>query len=104
MSDTLLRDDTTTDNLAATMAEIGRRARDAAAALALVPADAKSNALRAAAGGDLPSATAGARRRAPRSGVRRRGRRGGTAPETQHGGKSTATHEADQRGMPSMHK
>src|SRR5712692_7930106 len=36
-------------DLAATMAGIGRRARDAAAALALVPAEAKAAALRAAA-------------------------------------------------------
>ena len=50
MSETLLRPEPQTDGLAATMAEIGRRAREAAAALALVPADAKSTALRAAAG------------------------------------------------------
>src|SRR5438105_1160435 len=49
MSETLLRDETTGDNLAAAMAGIGRRARDAAAALALAPADAKAAALRAAA-------------------------------------------------------
>src|SRR5207302_5706091 len=53
MSDTLLRPETATetapDNLAAAMAEIGRRAREAAAALALVPAAAKIEALRAAA-------------------------------------------------------
>ena len=48
MSDTLTRTTTETD-LAATMAEIGRRARDAAVALALVPAEAKVTALRAAA-------------------------------------------------------
>src|SRR5260221_3834533 len=48
MSETLTRTTTETD-LAATMAEIGRRARDAAAALALVPAEAKVKALRAAA-------------------------------------------------------
>src|SRR6266849_3326568 len=51
MSETLLRQETTSDNLAATMAEIGRRARDAAAALALAPAEAKTAALRAAASG-----------------------------------------------------
>src|SRR5712691_2147374 len=49
MSETLLRNEATGDNLAATMAEIGRRARDAAAALALAPADAKVAALLAAA-------------------------------------------------------
>jgi glutamate-5-semialdehyde dehydrogenase len=55
-SDTLTRDATGTTpdiafgaDLAATMAGIGRRARDAAAALALVPAEAKAAALRAAA-------------------------------------------------------
>src|SRR5436853_6199122 len=51
MSDTLLRPETATatDNLAAAMAEIGRRAREAAAALALVPAEAKVAALTAGA-------------------------------------------------------
>src|SRR6266849_815373 len=49
MSEMLLREETTGDNLAATMAEIGRRARDAAAALALSPAEAKTAALQAAA-------------------------------------------------------
>ena len=48
MSETLTRTTTETD-LAATMAEIGRRARDVAAALALIPAEAKVKALRAAA-------------------------------------------------------
>src|SRR6266478_5177287 len=48
MTETLTRTTTEAD-LAATMAEIGRRARDAATALALVPAKAKVRALRAAA-------------------------------------------------------
>ncbi len=51
-SDTLTRPETGTTpdaDLAATMAGIGRRARDAAAALALVPAEAKVRALQAAA-------------------------------------------------------
>src|SRR5437879_6282731 len=47
MSETLTRTTTEAD-LAATMAEIGRRARDAATALALVPAEARAGALRAA--------------------------------------------------------
>ena len=47
-AETLTRTVAATD-LAATMAEIGRRARDAAAALALAPAAAKEKALRAAA-------------------------------------------------------
>jgi glutamate-5-semialdehyde dehydrogenase len=47
MSETLIRNTTETD-LAATMAEIGRRAHDAATALALVPAEAKARALQAA--------------------------------------------------------
>jgi glutamate-5-semialdehyde dehydrogenase len=49
MSETLTRTTTETD-LAAAMAEIGRRARDAAALLALAPSEAKSRALREAAG------------------------------------------------------
>src|SRR6266852_1033201 len=51
MSEALIRapEQTTPGNLAATMAEIGRRARDAAAALALVSAEAKGRALREAA-------------------------------------------------------
>src|SRR6266852_3342501 len=51
MSEALIRapEQTTPGNLAATMAEIGRRARDAAAALALVSAEAKAKALRLAA-------------------------------------------------------
>ncbi len=48
MTETLTRTTTEAD-LAATMAEIGRRARDAAAGLALVTAEAKVKALRAAA-------------------------------------------------------
>ena len=48
MSETLTRTTTETD-LAATMAEIGRRARDAAAALALASGEARAGALRAAA-------------------------------------------------------
>src|SRR5258705_12356932 len=48
MSEPLPRTETEAD-LAATMAEIGRRARDAAAALALVPPEAKARALRAGA-------------------------------------------------------
>ncbi len=47
MSETLIRTPPQTGDLTATMAEIGRRARDAAAALALVPAEAKVRALRA---------------------------------------------------------
>ncbi len=49
MSETLIRTPPQTGDLAATMAEIGRCARDAAAALALVPAEAKGRALRQAA-------------------------------------------------------
>jgi len=49
MSETLIRTLPQAGDLAATMAEIGRRARDAAAALALVPAEAKGRALRQAA-------------------------------------------------------
>src|SRR6266536_524423 len=48
MSETLTRTTTETD-LPAAMAEIGRRARDAAAALALVSGEARANGLRAAA-------------------------------------------------------
>src|SRR5436190_16846660 len=48
MSETLARTTTETD-LAATMAEIGRRARDAAAALALASGEARAGGLRAAA-------------------------------------------------------
>jgi glutamate-5-semialdehyde dehydrogenase len=48
-AETLTREETATADLAATMAEIGRRARDAAAALALAPAEAKVTALKAAA-------------------------------------------------------
>src|SRR4029077_8010923 len=46
MSETLIRTET---DLAATMAEIGRRARDAAAALALASGEARASGLRAAA-------------------------------------------------------
>src|SRR5437763_15797194 len=52
MSETLTRPETPSepaDELARTMAEIGRRARDAAAALALAPAESKVAALRGAA-------------------------------------------------------
>src|SRR4051812_49948920 len=50
MSEALLREAPQTEpDLAATMAEIGRRARDAASALALASPEAKVNALRAAA-------------------------------------------------------
>jgi len=49
MSEALTRPTTETD-LAAAMAEIGRRARDAAALLALAPAEVKARALREAAG------------------------------------------------------
>src|SRR5216684_5223239 len=52
MTETLIRTPEHTavpGDLAATMADIGRRARDAAAALALAPAEAKVRALRAAA-------------------------------------------------------
>ena len=52
MSDTLLQRPAQTEpDLAAAMAELGRRAREAAAALALAPAGAKTAALEAAAGG-----------------------------------------------------
>ena len=48
-TETMLREETASGGLAATMAAIGRRAREAATALALVPAAARSEALRLAA-------------------------------------------------------
>ncbi len=48
-TETLIREQTTTSDLASKIAEIGRRARDAEAALALAPANVKVVALRAAA-------------------------------------------------------
>ncbi len=48
-TETLIRDPAADGGLGATMAEIGRRAREAAASLALAPPDAKEKALRAAA-------------------------------------------------------
>jgi glutamate-5-semialdehyde dehydrogenase len=49
MPDTILREEPATSAIAATMAELGRRAREAAAQLALASADAKVAALKAAA-------------------------------------------------------